>query len=232
MRAGIAHSSVMLKILAMFVVLCLPVSAIAGLVGPVRVIDADTWDVGGERVRLFGIDAPEVAQSCRDGAGKPWACGVWTAAQVRERYENRVVACERLDTDRYGRTVARCFDDGADVARDMVARGLAFAYRRYSQDYVLDEKAAVIKAVGLHSGTVQAPAEYRAEYRAELRQAGLGSANGACRIKGNISSSGERIFHLPEQRYYDRTRISRQKGERWFCSESAALASGWRRALR
>jgi len=53
-----------------------------------------------------------------------------------------------------------------------------------------------------------------------------------CKIKGNISSKGERIYHLPGQEHYARTKISTLKGERWFCSESEARATGWRFALR
>src|SRR6516162_884175 len=51
-----------------------------------------------------------------------------------------------------------------------------------------------------------------------------------CVIKGNISSSGERIYHVPGQRYYDKTVISWSKGERWFCTEQEAVAAGWRKA--
>ncbi|GGB20927.1 hypothetical protein GCM10011492_08590 [Flexivirga endophytica] len=56
------------------------------------------------------------------------------------------------------------------------------------------------------------------------------TTTGACNIKGNISSSGEKIYHVPGQRYYDVTKISLGKGERWFCSESDAVAAGWRPA--
>lgn len=51
-----------------------------------------------------------------------------------------------------------------------------------------------------------------------------------CEIKGNISASGERIYHMPGQKYYSRTRISPSRGERWFCSEEEARATGWRRS--
>lgn len=51
-----------------------------------------------------------------------------------------------------------------------------------------------------------------------------------CRIKGNISSGGERIYHMPGQDYYDITLIRPEYGERWFCSEAEALAAGWRRS--
>jgi hypothetical protein len=53
----------------------------------------------------------------------------------------------------------------------------------------------------------------------------------SCTIKGNVSiDSGEHIYHVPGQEYYDQTRISPQYGERWFCSEAEARAAGWRKA--
>lgn len=51
-----------------------------------------------------------------------------------------------------------------------------------------------------------------------------------CNIKGNVNTQGERIYHVPGQKYYDQTRISASHGERWFCSEAEARAAGWRRA--
>ena len=51
-----------------------------------------------------------------------------------------------------------------------------------------------------------------------------------CTIKGNISSSGERIYHVLGQRYYDKTIIQQSKGERWFCTEQEAIGAGWRKA--
>lgn len=218
----------MLRICARFVLLFLPVTALAGLGGVVRVIDADTWMVGEETVRLFGVDAPEMAQLCQDRQGRDWACGIWATDQVRQRYDGRVVSCERIATDRYRRTVARCFFKNRDVAREIVAQGLAFAYRRYSSDYVAEELAASSQARGLHASQTETPARFRARKKAPQGKPALRG----CLLKGNISSNGERIFHQPGQQYYARTRISVARGERWFCSDSDALAAGWRRALR
>lgn len=53
---------------------------------------------------------------------------------------------------------------------------------------------------------------------------------GQCVIKGNINTQGERIYHVPGQRYYNDTVISASHGERWFCSEEEARAAGWRRS--
>lgn len=204
-----------------------PGIALAEPVGQVRVIDADTWDVGGETVRLFGIDAPEMDQDCTRDDGSAWNCGKWAAAEAGRRYEGRHAECRAVNTDRYGRTVARCSVDGTDAAREMVQDGLALAYRQYSMDYDLDEKAAHVRGVGIHAGSIQRPSEFRAA-RASAAPAPVGD----CRIKGNISSKGEHIYHVPGQENYGRTRISVAKGERWFCSEAEASAAGWRRAQR
>ena len=54
-----------------------------------------------------------------------------------------------------------------------------------------------------------------------------------CNVKGNISyNTGEHIYHVPGQYYYAVTRIDWFKGERWFCSEDAARAAGWRKSKR
>lgn len=221
----------MLRICAAIVLALLPLSASAGLTGQVVVIDADTWIIQGEWVRIFGIDAPEMDQTCTDRHGKGWACGVWAADWARESYGARQALCERLTTDRYGRTVARCLVDDKDVAREMVASGIAWAYRRYSFDYVSDENQAVVTARGLHAGQAQLPSQFRAARRAAAR-GDVAGPGGDCAIKGNISASGERIYHLPRQTFYSRTRISPAKGERWFCTEADARSAGWRKAHR
>ena len=70
------------------------------------------------------------------------------------------------------------------------------------------------------------------EWRRGKRLAANDNAVGQCRIKGNISRSGERIYHVPGGQYYDRTKINPSKGEQWFCSEAEAIAAGWRRLKR
>ena len=70
------------------------------------------------------------------------------------------------------------------------------------------------------------------EWRRGKRLVANDNATDQCRIKGNISRSGERIYHVPGGQYYDRTKIGLSKGERWFCSEAEAIAAGWRRSKR
>mgnify|MGYP001545258296 CR=1 FL=1 len=207
--------------------LLLPHDVRSDVSGRVTVIDGDTFDVDGTRVRLFGIDAVESDQTCTTEQDVSWSCGVWVTSLVTDRFGNKTASCEKLDTDRYGRIVARCYIDGKDVARQLVQDGLAFAYRRYSMDYDLDEKAAAIRGEGLHGNRVQRPAAYR-----EGRTAGSATSERACAIKGNISAKGVRIYHSPGQRDYDRTTIREEQGERWFCSKTEAEAAGWRAARR
>lgn len=191
--------------------------------GPVRVIDGDTMDVGSRRVRLSAIDAPERGQICRTEHGIPWDCGTFVTLTLSARLDGAQVDCTAVDVDRYGRTVATCSLGGADVGRMLVRDGLAFAYPRYGDDYVADERAAAARLAGLWSGSVETPETYR-----QVRGTAQAPAPpGDCRIKGNISKSG-RIYHVPGSTWYDSTGIDSAAGERWFCSEADARAAGWR----
>ncbi len=189
--------------------------------GVLSVIDGDTVDVGGVRVRLFGIDAPEIGQTCTDAAGADWPCGDWAAQQVMALYQGDSAECVAVDTDRYGRTVARCAVQGLDIGAILVSAGLATAYRDYSTDYVATEAAAKAQRLGIWAGSMQDPAAYR--HRDQ------DPAPADCVITGNISNNGQ-IYHVPGGRSYPGTRIDEAQGERWFCSEDDAQQAGWRAA--
>ena len=205
--------------------------------GRARVIDGDTMDVDGMRVRLHGVDAPEGNQSCLIG-DEPWPCGRRSARALADLIDGRVVACQERDRDRYGRIVAVCRRDALDVNAWLVAEGWALAYRRYSVAYVEQESQARQSRRGMWRGDFVSPWNWRQgkRLRPSLREPRIATApserqqGGLCRIKGNISrSSGKRIYHMPGDRDYAPTRISLERGERWFCSESEARSAGWRR---
>ena len=204
--------------------------AAGAVAGFARVIDGDTLEVGGVRIRLHGIDAPESGQSCRAG-GNRWSCGRDAARALAGRIGGRSIACEERDRDRYGRVVAVCRASGMDLNAWMVAEGWAFAYRRYSNAYVGEESAARAARRGVWRGEVVPPWEWRKGKRlGGTRTTARQESGGRCSIKGNISKSGTRIYHVPGGRYYDRTRINTSRGERWFCTENEARAAGWRRS--
>ena len=200
----------------------------ADIIGRIQVVDGDTIRVSGQVIRLFGVDAPEAKQTCQTSEGLHWACGAWVSDVLRNAFDGQEARCVKVEQDRYGRSVARCEVAGVDLGRWLVQRGLAFAYRKYSMDYDLDEKRAAVNDRGLHASRVQNPADFRAAGAQPAQKA----PDFGCQIKGNISSKGVRIYHLQGQEQYERTRISTLKGERWFCSEAEAKAAGWRRARR
>ena len=211
----------MLRICSLLVLLAAPVAA-ETVTGVARVVDGDTLEVAGTRIRLFGIDAPEAGQSCRDHAGRVWDCGAHATRRLADLAVGKL-RCEARDTDRYGRVVARCTAAGRDLAAVLVAEGAVFAYERYSREYLAAEAQARAAGRGLWAG----PAERPHLVRAGASTKGAAPQAGGCAIKGNISDKG-RIYHLPGSRSYAATRINTAKGERWFCSEAEARAAGWR----
>lgn len=202
--------------------------------GAVRVIDGDSLHVGGTEVRLFGVDAFEGRQTCTRNGGT-WACGEAAANQLRKLTAASETTCVKKDTDSYGRTVATSTSGTVDVAAALASAGLALAYRQFSDDYVDEEEEARAAKRGAWAGEFVAPWDARrrgATPAAREEEANEAVVESRCRdtgIKGNISrNSGERIFHVPGSRDYEATRIDESAGERWFCTESEAVAAGWR----
>jgi endonuclease YncB( thermonuclease family) len=201
-----------------------------------RVWDGDTVSVavrGREiRVRLAGIDAPEHDQ--------PY--GPEAAERLAEMLDGADVRLEGDKTDRYGRRVAKVWVQPADCRQcgqtldaglGLLTQGLAWWYRRYASDqseedrgrYEFAETEARAKGAGLWADANPTPPW---NWPRGNRAAST-SSDPDCLIKGNISDNG-RIYHVPGQKYYDRTKISPSRGERWFCTEAEATAAGWRRA--
>lgn len=192
-----------------------------------RVVDGDTFWVGDEKIRLFGIDAPEAGQTCTDAVGATWDCSSWATERLSAVLGAGQLRCRGDDRDRYGRLLATCSVAGRDVGESLVSDGAVRAFRRFSSRYVAAEEAARAAGRGIWAGASQAPWDYRATASSNAQS----GAPAGCRIKGNISDNG-RIYHMPGQENYARTRISLTRGERWFCSEAEARAAGWRKAGR
>jgi endonuclease YncB( thermonuclease family) len=153
-----------MKFLAALLLLTSPVFAasdVESISGTPRIVDGDTLVIDGTRIRLHGIDTPETKQTCqRDGID--WLCGQEASKALRDYVGDTDLRCERLDTDRYGRMVAKCFmPDGTDIGEWMVSNGWALAYRRYSKDYVDEEAEAEAAERGLWAGEFIEPWEWR-----------------------------------------------------------------------
>lgn len=128
--------------------------------GWVYVTDGDSLAVDGRKIRLFGIDAPELAQECtRDGAGYP--CGQAARRALKDIIGKNDISCTTEDTDKYGRDVAVCFLGDLDINREMVRQGWALAYRQYSRAYVAEEDTARRAKRGIWQGDFDAPEDFR-----------------------------------------------------------------------
>jgi endonuclease YncB( thermonuclease family) len=227
------------------------------LTGTVSVTDADTIVIGGERIRLQGVDAPETDQICLDNRGTLWNCGIDARDRLIRHIGSRETSCVTNGKDAFGRWLATCSTNEGDLSAWLVREGFGLAFIRYSNAYVAEESNARSAQKGMWAGAFIAPWDWRAR---TVRTAILGSykpterqerlllpstpqlqpkpfvpprpqePRTACLIKGNVNSKGERIYHMPGQHYYNNTQIDESKGERWFCTEQEAVAAGWRKA--
>jgi len=199
-----------------------------------RVVDGDTIEVmmGGTtyKVRYIGIDTPETVDPRR-----PVGCyGREASERNRRLVQGKTVGLEKdiSETDDFGRLLRYVWVDGEMVNASLVREGYAIA-STYPPD---------VKHQELFLGLQQ-----------EARDAGRGLWGPACAtptvlvqtgacdysgtgqpvIKGNTSqSTGEKIYHVPDGEFYDKTAIDEAAGERWFCTEQEAVAAGWRRSKR
>lgn len=135
-----------------------------GLTGRASVIDGDTIEIAGQRIRFHGVDAPESRQSCRDARGREYRCGTIAANALDDWLaQSRPTRCEERDVDRYKRVVAQCFRaDGAEVNAWLVRNGYALDWPRYSQGaYAAEQRQAQTALAGMWQGEFEKPWEWR-----------------------------------------------------------------------
>jgi len=138
-------------------------AAARDLVGQVSIVDGDTLDIHDERIRLWGIDAPESTQLCRGRDRRPYRCGALSANTLDAFTRGKTVRCTPLDGDRYGRIVARCAVGKLDLGQMLVSRGLAIEEPQYSHGhYAADQLAARRTGRGIWGGRFVEPSFYRA----------------------------------------------------------------------
>jgi endonuclease YncB( thermonuclease family) len=142
--------------------------ALAGeLIGQASVIDGDTLEIHGTRIRLWGINAPESTQLCRGDDSLRYRCGAQAANDLDAFIARRPVNCAPMSLDRYGRTVASCSAGGADLGERLVRSGLALDWPRFSKGrYDAAQRSAERAGRGIWKGSYVEPWLYRACIRA------------------------------------------------------------------
>jgi|ERR1700730_9698544 len=110
------------------------------LIGQASIIDGDTLEIHGTRIRLWGIDAPESSQLCRNDDSLQYRCGAKAANELDAFIARRPVDCTQVGLDQYRRTVAVCSIDGVDLGEWLVRNGLALDWPRYSKGSLLRQR--------------------------------------------------------------------------------------------
>ncbi|SMO99090.1 thermonuclease family protein [Paracoccus laeviglucosivorans] len=133
----------------------------ADIVGIATVIDGDTIEIHGERIRLAGIDAPEAAQLCQTTKGQPWRCGQQAALALAGHLSQRTVHCVPTGRDQYRRVLAYCRVKGDDIGLWMVSSGRAVGYYDRDKRYGEAERTAVRRKIGIWQGAFERPHLWR-----------------------------------------------------------------------
>ena len=193
-----------------------------------RVVDGDTIEIeGGEKVRYIGIDTPETVDP-----RKPVQCfGVEASKKNKELVEGKTVRLEKdiTDRDKYSRALRYVWADDLFVNLELVKQGFANSYSyppdiKYQKEFLAAETEAREAERGLW-----AACPIVATPTIKVQEAPKNDCD--IKIKGNIGTSGEKIYHLPGCGSYAKTQIDEKRGELWFCSEKEAQEAGWRKAL-
>lgn len=122
--------------------------------------DGDSFELQGFDIRLYGIDAPELDQTCMRN-GKEYACGVEARNFLHRFVRNSTVQCEGREIDHYDRVIAECSVNGKDLAAEIVRAGWAVSYLSYGSPYLGEEAEAENKKRGIWAGDFQEPKEFR-----------------------------------------------------------------------
>jgi len=193
-----------------------------------KIVDGDTIDVNiygkTERVRLIGVDTPETVDPRR-----PVECfGKEAFLKTKEMLLDKKIYLKsditQSDRDKYGRLLRYIFlEDGTNYNLWLINNGYAYEYThllpyKYQSDFKSAQKEAQGNLIGLWSPQICGNNLSNIQNR-------------DCLIKGNINvATKEKIYHLPDQKYYNSTIINEENGEQWFCSEGEAQAAGWRKS--
>ncbi len=135
--------------------------------GPATIVNAGNLTINGEEIRLMGVDAPNIDQTCWDAEGQPWACGQQAAAALEGKTHDTPINCRGIRRDQSGRLLAICEVGGVNLNAWLVSEGWALAYRSQSLAFVPAEDTAREAAKGIWSGAFEPPSIWRRKHQPE-----------------------------------------------------------------
>lgn len=194
----------------------------------IRVIDGDTIEVQKNnkavKVRYIGIDTPETDE----------CFGKESAGENKRLVLNKDIRLETdvQELDKYNRLLAYVYVNDLFVNEELIKKGFAKVATfppnvKYADKFIAAQKEAREQEKGLWKKEVCANPQNNG---LQIQQQQVLPANSECLIKGNINASGEKIFHMPGQKYYEKTKVEESERERWFCTENEAIEAGWRKS--
>jgi len=187
------------------------------------VVNGNTLMIGSKRVYLRGVDAPEMDQLCLVRRVQ-WACGKQAARELANKIGGKPINCRIRNGDE-----ADCWGGGVNLGSWMVSNGWAAASSPDSI-FIGEEYRAKQAKRGIWQSEFVRPWSWRRGLRSDT--SAINSEVRDCPIKGDITSSGERLYYLPRNRDYSRIQIDTGNNERWFCSVREAEQAGWRAPAR
>jgi len=193
--------------------------------GKPAVIAGDQMRLSGTLVRLFGVEAPEVGQTCSFTGKKQESCGLAAKAALQKLVAGKPVRCEVSTRQSETVAVASCTVGGADIAGQLVRGGYVFAQSGLFATYASAEREATSARAGLWRSGAARPTDYRAKVWDEAKD----QAPDGCPIKAVVNGESK-TYLVPWAANYERTKIKASRGERWFCTEAEARAAGWKPA--
>jgi endonuclease YncB( thermonuclease family) len=156
------------RTIALLMLLSLHPALADDLIGQASIIDGDTLEVHGTRIRLWGIDAPESTQLCRGEDSLQYRCGAQAANDLDAFIARRPISCLPVNLDQYGRTVATCSVNNSDLGEWLVHNGLALDWPQFSKGrYKAAQQSAEHAGLGIWKGSYVEPWLYRACIRAQ-----------------------------------------------------------------
>ena len=201
------------------------------------VVDGDTIKVYYQgkltSVRIIGINTPETVDPRKEVECFGQEASTFLKQKLTGKTVTLVADPSQTDRDKYDRLLRYVYLNGEDVGLSIIKNGYGYEYT-YNMPYQKqsDYKAAQTEAEKAKRGlwADNACAKTSSVASSSSSSSNTSSRTTACKIKGNISSSGEKIYHMPGQKYYNSTKINTNAGERWFCSEQEAIQAGWRKS--